>query len=285
MLNDLTTSLRTILADTDLPALIHDSDIAFDRPADTYSPGKTTINLFLYDVRENVELRSSEPVVERKNGVATISQPPLRVACSYQITAWIDSSSTGEQAILAQHQLLGEVLRVFARMPTIDPKYLQGELANSLYPVTLVTAQAELVRNPAEFWTAMGGKLRPSFTVTASFAMDRAAPPVVAPAVSSSALLVTDSTTGIAETVFRIGGHVRDANTHLAIAAVELSLTGMAPLPDVRVQARSNADGQFGFSGLAAGSYTLQAVKPGYAAKSRTVQVPGKSPTSFDVDL
>lgn len=69
--------------------------------------------------------------------------------CSYLVTAWIESGVTGEQAILKQHELLGEVLRVFSRWPSIplptpDEKgknFLQGELKNTLYPISLVTAQ------------------------------------------------------------------------------------------------------------------------------------------------
>ena len=279
MINDLSTTLKAILSDTSLPSLIHEADVAFERPADSFSPNKKTINLFLYDIRENSDLRSNEPLVQSQNGVATISRPPLRVACAYQVTAWIDSSVSGEQAILDQHQLLGEVLRVFSRMPTVDEKFLQGDLKLSLYPVSLATAQADLVRNPAEFWTAMGSKLRPSFTVTATAAMDRAAPPVVEKLTSSAKFTVTDTTTGVAENSFRIGGTVRDATSHAALASVKLSLV------ELNVLVTSDPGGHFCFSFLAEGRYTLRAVRTGYRAKSLVIQIPRDSSTSLDIEL
>lgn len=279
MLHNLSTTLKAILDDTSLPALVRNADVAFERPMDSYNPNTPTINLFLYDVRENTELRSNEPVIERENGIATIRKPPLRVACSYQVTAWSDSSVTGEAAILDQHQLLGAVLKVFAGIPTIPEKYLQGNLKNTLYPVPLVTAQADLVRNPAEFWTAMGGKLRPSFTVTATLAVDHDVDVVVAPEVSSKIISLQQTGSDTSDTFAAIGGTVRDSNTHAALASVELTLV------ELGIQAISDPDGRFQFAGVVAGNYSIRAVKQGYKTGTKAIQVPGTSPTSFDIDL
>ena len=79
MLHDLDTTLKAILDDTSAPKLVLDADVSFDRPSDSYTPATTTINLFLYDMRENTELRSSEPIIESRNGVASIRRPPLRM--------------------------------------------------------------------------------------------------------------------------------------------------------------------------------------------------------------
>ena len=68
---DLRTTLEAILDDSGLLAPIRDAEIAFDHPADSYNPNKNAINLFLYDVRENIEFRSNEPVVEWQGDVAT----------------------------------------------------------------------------------------------------------------------------------------------------------------------------------------------------------------------
>lgn len=51
------------------------------------------------------------------------------------------------------------------------------------------------------------------------------------------------------------------------------------------VQTKSNADGQFSFAGLSAGNYSIRAVKQGYQTKTKSTQVPGPSPTAFDIDL
>lgn len=287
MFHGLDSTLKAILDDNSLPTLVREAEVAFDRPSEAYNPGRTTINLFLYDVRENTELRTSEPVIERKNGMATIRKPPLRLNCSYLVTAWIESGTTGEQAILKQHELLGEVLRVFSRwpripLPTPDEKgktFLQGELRHSPYPISLVTAQTDLMRNPAEFWSALGGKLRPSFTLTATLAMDQQAAPVTAPTVSTSKVVIKEIPEGVPGTAFQIGGIVRDATTHSPIEKVTLLIV------ESGMQTTSDAAGQFFFAGVGAGTYSLRAVKPGYQTTNKSTQVPGASSTAFDIDL
>jgi uncharacterized protein DUF4255/carboxypeptidase family protein len=279
MIHLLTSTLKSILEDPTLPKLVNDAEVTFERPGDSYTPNKTTINLLPYDVRENAELRSNEPLVDRLNGIATLRRPPLRVTCSYQVTAWIGSGVTGEQATLDQHHLLGEVLKVFSRMPSIEDKFLQGDLKSSLYPVYVVTAQADLIRNPAEFWSAMGGKLRPSFTVTATIAMDQDAAVITAPEVATKRFVLKDLTSTVAEGMIATGGTVRDSVSRAAIESVDLSLV------ELQVQARSDRDGRFQFSGVPTGGHTIRAAKSGYSIQAKAIQVPGLSPNSFDIEL
>lgn len=287
MFHTLDITLKSILDDTSTPILVRNSEVVFDRPSDSYNPDKTTINLFLYDIRENNELRSNEPVIERQNGIAKIRRPPLRMNCSYLVTAWIEAGVTGEQAILKQHELLGEVLRVFSRWPSIplptpDEKgktFLQGELKTSLYPISLFTAQTDLIRNPAEFWSALGGKLRPSFTLTATLAMDQQTEPVTAPEVTTKKVVLKEIPDGTPEAIYQIGGTVRNATTHNPIEKVDLMLV------ELGIQVRSNAAGQFSFVGLAPGTYSIRALKQGYQTKTKSTQIPGASAIAFDIDL
>jgi len=273
MLDHLSATLKAILDHASAPAVVRAAEVAFDRPAESYNPDKTTINLFLYDVRENTESRSNEPVVEWNDGIATIRTPPVRVACSYLVTVWIDSSAVGDQAMLDQHRLLGEVLRVFSRLTTIDDKYLQGDLKTQMYPVPLVSVHGDLMKNPAEFWSALGGKLRPSITLTAIIALEPNAEVMTAPQVSSRKILLN------AEPVIAIGGTVRDETSGSPIASVDLLLV------ELGLYATSDQDGRFQFPGLPPGNYSIRAVKQGYSAKTSPVGVPGTSATAFDVVL
>jgi len=288
MIHNLSTTLKAILDDTSMPKLVLDADVAFERPAESYNPSTRTINLFLYDIRENTELRSNEPIIDRQNGIASIRRPPLRVSCSYLVSAWIEAGVTGEQAILEQHQLLGEVLKVFSRMPTIDEKFLQDNLKNSLYPVSLVTAQTDLVRNPAEFWTAIGGKLRPSFTITAILAIDQDVAPVEEHLVSSKQVILGEKSIDktefkdktLTETLYDIAGVITDKKTGAALENVEITLleSGQRVLTD--------QSGCYRFRGLRKGSYKAHIVTQGYStAADQELQVPGNSPTAFDIKL
>ena len=78
MIDDLSQTLRTILTRGGKDPL-KSAQIVFDRPADPFAPQQTTVDLFLYDIREDVELRSNEPVFERING-QVITHRPLYVS-------------------------------------------------------------------------------------------------------------------------------------------------------------------------------------------------------------
>ncbi|MCP9835691.1 MULTISPECIES: Pvc16 family protein [unclassified Cyanobium] len=280
MLQALSTTLKAILDAASAPAPVSDADVSFDRPSDTFNPQNTTVNLFLYDIRENTELRCNEPVVERLNGLVTLRQPPLRVACSYLVTVWIASGEVGEASILKQHQLLAEVLRVFAGQPTIPPALLSGTpLASQPYPITLVTLQSELMRNPAEFWSALGGKLRPSFTLTATIAIDALTTPVSAKPVSSTTFTIEDATSGANVTLHQIGGTVRSAGNRTPVPEVVVSIEALG------LRTLTDAEGRFFFGGMDAGTATVKFAKAGYTTVTRSMPVPGVAPTAFDVDL
>ncbi len=111
MIRDLSETLKAILEDDPaLPPELAAAEVIFDRPTDPFNPTKTTINLFLYDVRENTELRSNEYVVERRNHQSIVHPAPLRLNCSYLVTAW---PVGGSELALQEHRLLTQALRAF----------------------------------------------------------------------------------------------------------------------------------------------------------------------------
>ena len=130
MIQDLDETISALLR-RDLPtALAQQVQISFATPDDQFPPQSVTlpaIDLFLYDVRENLELRSNDVSIERRgDGTATRTRAPVRVDFSYLITAW-PSESVPDQAE-DEHRLLGEVMRVLLRYRTIPEEVLQGEL-------------------------------------------------------------------------------------------------------------------------------------------------------------
>jgi hypothetical protein len=184
MIRDLSETLRAALDDEVLKDRfkeLFDAQVSFDRPDEGFMPAQATIDLFMYDVREDMELRVAEPLIARQNGQALIHRPPLRVTCSYLVTAW---PATGPDLTLQEHRLLSQALQVFAAMPTIPWKYLQGSLQGQEPPLPLVTARMDRVKEPYEFWTAIGNKIRPSITVTATIGMDLSEPEVAPIAIS-----------------------------------------------------------------------------------------------------
>ena len=127
MIRGLSETLRAMLDDKALKDRfkdLFDASISFERPDEGFQPSQATVNLFLYDVRENMELRSNEQIIERHKAQATIHRAPLRVGCSYLVTAW-PGKLTGDDLALGEHRLLSQALQVLARYPTIPADFLK----------------------------------------------------------------------------------------------------------------------------------------------------------------
>jgi len=284
MIRDLSESLAALLNDAALSSTfpeLADAAIAFDRPADNFNPGQTTVDLFLYDVREDMELRSNEPQRTRTNGDVQIRPGPLRVVCSYLVTAW---PVGGTEVPLQEHRLLAQALQVLARNRQIPGAFLKGQLIGQEPPLPMMTAQTDGLKDPHEFWTAIGNKLRPSIVVTATVAMDLF-PVIVAPEVTTSEIHLgpraSATGTGLAASAgpprFRIAGRVTDASHH---AVVDASVT----LVELGLVARTDDQGRYHVGAMTAGTYTIRVVKDA-SVKNVIVTVPPVATTTYDVEL
>src|SRR5215467_3283062 len=94
-------SLQNLLDDPAVgipfPELLN-ADISFITPEKGYAPGQETLNLFLYETRENRELRDLTPIFDQINGVSVKRRPYLRVDCSYMVTAWSKKSGADKNS-------------------------------------------------------------------------------------------------------------------------------------------------------------------------------------------
>src|SRR3954470_10533495 len=102
-------SLEALLR-RELPGFISTQvDISFEPPDNEFPPQSVrvpAIDLFLYDLRENRELRSNEWTTERRsNGIAERRPPAVRVDFSYLVTAWPNKGSLNPTQ--DEHQILG----------------------------------------------------------------------------------------------------------------------------------------------------------------------------------
>ena len=283
MIRDLSQTLRSLLTQG-VPAELATAQIVFDRPSEQFNPTQATIDLFLYDIRENVELRNNEPTVERLNGQATIRRPPLRINCSYLVTAWPGGVS-GDELALQEHRLLSQVLQVLVRYPTIPEPFLQGSLLEQSLPLPIVTAQAEGLKSPSEFWTAMGKQLRPTLNVVVTLAIPPLSDPEIVPLVITRDFRLGEKTSAVAEQMmsatvqqfFRIGGRVTDASGQpvggATVMLVEHNLTAIA-----------DADGQYSLGAISAGTYTLRLQSETLIQES-TISIPATTNNHYDVQI
>ena len=284
MINELSEALRAILDDPQLASVFPElaaAQVVFDRPTDQFNPSQTTVDLFLYDLREDMELRSNEPIIERRNGQAIIRTPPLRVACSYLLTAW--AVGGGELPLLEQ-KILSQALIVLARHPTIPQAFLSGSLAGQEPPLPMMTARADGLKNPSEFWTAVGNKLKPSITIVVTISLDPFAPEAVPLAVTSDVRIGKRSSSkgpGLVEDTvqefFHVGGQVTSAGGEpLADAVVALKGTS--------IESATDAQGRFTLGPFAGGTYTLR-VQAGQAEKEVNIVVPAASGSNYNVQF
>jgi hypothetical protein len=263
MIDDLSQTLRSLLS-----RAMGQAQIVFDQPSEAFKPTQTTLNVFLYDIRENLELRGSEPRVEQRTAQrVAIRRPPFRIACSYLITAW---AVGGTEPPLQEQRLLSQALLVLKQYPTIPAAFLPASLKDQEPPLPMVVAQADGLKEPHEFWTAIGNKLRPSITATATIGMEMTEPEE-ASLVQVHDLILGERTSPAERKLQsatrseggRLAGRITDAGGKPVRDAI-VSVVGTA------LRTRTDAEGRYLLRLLPPGNYTLKAQKE---AMERTLPV------------
>src|SRR6266508_167362 len=103
-------------------------------------------------------------------------RPPLpRVDCRYLVTAW-----TSE--VQDEHSLLGHTLAALLLHDTIDERYLQGSFAR-VRPIPTIEVAGSDGRDNSDFWSALGGQLKPGLDVVVTATVDAATLVAVGPPV------------------------------------------------------------------------------------------------------
>lgn len=154
---------------------LDEDKIHFDIAAEQSPTPDKAVNLFLYDVRENRDLRSNEWQVERRSGMVTKQPPPVRVDCSYLITA-----SAGDTQ--SEHDLLGLVMETLLRYPTLPDAILQGKLANQPLPTSSLGSGK--LQSVGEYWQTIGGKPKATLHYTVTLSVQAQEPIEVGPPVT-----------------------------------------------------------------------------------------------------
>jgi hypothetical protein len=251
-------------------------DLSFSIPDRSFAPvssNRVTLDVYLYDIRDNRDLRTVEPsLVRNPDGTIDKLYPPARIRASYCITAWSPAEVTpGLSPAQDEHALLGEVLRVLLKYPELPPGLLAGSLTGQT-PLPPTTAVLPIVpdKNSSDFWSAIGGQLRPSLDYTVTIGLDFQ-PSSTGPMTTALQLAARDSTTpGVPEDVsFTIGGTVRDnafPPQPVPGAWVRIDQSGQTLTTD--------ADGHFLIAEIAAGAFTLTVRAVGFQQGTRAIQVP-----------
>lgn len=276
MFQDLDSTLVQMLHDPAAPIEVRNADVSFETPDKNFAPAQATVDLFLYDVKENRELRDPTPILEKVGTTFIRRPPPVRVDCSYIVTAW--SNGAGATRVDQEHRLLGQTLRWLSRFPRIPAPYLQGDLVNGLYPPPTMVAQMDPNKNAGDFWIALGSPPRPAFYLTVTIAMMLGVEeegPLVTTAITS---YLQDREEVSREEWNSIGGTVRSGGgAPVAGAWIRLEPTQQT--------ATTTDEGRFVFTQIRSGrNYTLHVRAAGLGDASRMIEVPSPS-GEYDVQF
>lgn len=193
MFQDLDATLAALL---DAELAVENVAVSFAVPDDQFPPSGVSppaISFFLYEVREDYGLRSNEwELTRRDDGMVTRKRPPVRVDCSYLITAW--PSPSAPDPAHDEHRLLGEVLKVLLRHRRIPDDYLRGELTGQEPPLRAHVVAESQLRSLGEFWQAMGGKPKATLHYGITLSVDVFEPAEVGRAVTEPATIIITQT-------------------------------------------------------------------------------------------
>ncbi|GAA1198344.1 DUF4255 domain-containing protein [Pseudonocardia alaniniphila] len=161
MIHEIDDALRSLIGTRALPGVI--TDIEFAAPTRNWAARRNspTVNVYLYDIREEVGRRERGPVPVRDEDGRVVGrrQPPRWFRLSYLVTAWTTRPED-------EHRLLSALLILLLQHEILPAEDLTGALRdlNLSIPMTVAVPPPES-RSLADLWSALGGELKPSLDV------------------------------------------------------------------------------------------------------------------------
>lgn len=135
-------------------------EISFEAPSRDWAAKRTkpTINIYLYDIREDLSRREVffQEVRDETGRVIDRRQPPRRFRLTYLMTAWTQRPED-------EHRILSQLLGCFLVQDFLPPELLVGSLKDSeRVVVSAVAVPVGQDKQISEVWSALGGELKPS---------------------------------------------------------------------------------------------------------------------------
>jgi Pvc16 N-terminal domain len=168
VIHDVDEALRRMVTSA-APLPCAEVDVVFDAPTKDWAARRNapTVNVFLYDIREDVQRRQRGMLNSYENKVVTaLHLPPRYVRLSYLVSAWTRRPEE-------EHEALARMLRHFIGHDALPPDLVGGTLAELGLPVPLTVAlPPQDDRSFTDVWSALGGELKPSLDVVVSAPLD-----------------------------------------------------------------------------------------------------------------
>ena len=257
MLADLDETLRQLLI-AELPIKNGEIDISFDQPKREWSARLTrpTINLFLFDLRDNPNLRHHgwESVADNRNTndqLAHLKRTPFRADCTYMLTTWAAEAED-------EHRLLSRCLIALFRHPVLPDERLVGFLKNQPFEIQARLAVHDKMTNVADLWSSLDNEVRPSIPYIITLAFDpwvEISGPIVQTLTfrwgQAASLPRTQGLDSVEADLTLIGGIVRTTDgTNSPLANMEVAVKGTG------LFTKTDEKGRFTLGNLPPGEYT-----------------------------
>jgi hypothetical protein len=161
VIHEIDDALRTLIKREALRGT--DVEVVFDAPTKDWSTRRNapTIDVYLYDIREDLRRREMARIEMRDNDGRVVSrhEPPHWYKLSYLVTAWTQRPED-------EHRLLAGTLQCFLRHQMLPTDVLVGSLEGLQLPIPITCALPPPEdRALSDVWSALGGELKPSLDV------------------------------------------------------------------------------------------------------------------------
>jgi hypothetical protein len=280
MIAELDEAIRELLY-KEIPLRKNEVDIVFDQPKREWSARltKPTINMYLFDLKENVDLRGSEQWSRKDldNGMVELHRNPVRVDLEYLITAWA-------KEVLDEHRLLSNVLILLLRTPRLENEYLPEALRDPIVPVRLEAVQTDVLANPSTLWNTLDNVFKPGIRLKVTLSIDPHKPLIV-PAVSTTEISFKQNPDpelsdhpaaegSASKAYYTVRGKINSGKYSLGALDLVLSETGRS--------ISLNEGGEFALTRLEAGEYHLSVSANSRLLKRQKIVVPS---ANYDFEL
>jgi hypothetical protein len=252
-------------------------DIAFDQPRREWSArlSKPTLNLFLFDLRENLRLRGAEQfsTISRPDGNSEIRRNPVRMALRYLLTAWVKEPED-------EHLLLSSALMSLLRNPFVPADLLPERLQSQPSPIPIEIATFHQDEGPVdkftEIWGVLDNEMRPGILLTITLSVDPYKPQVFPQVRTRTTRFVQDNSSAstrisvaakpASKVYWSVGGTIKSEKyTPSSLALVLVEKQTQLDLTD---------EGNFMLHGITEGDYHLDILYNKKVLKRQKIHVP-----------
>ena len=242
-------------------------DVRFDAPRREWVGAltKPTLDFYLFDVRENVDLRYSDLQANRTPGVPSFRLPPRRFDLRYMVSALTTN-------VEDEHILLWRALAVLLRYTTIPQDILPDEYRAIEPPLAAQVTRPDEDNPFLDLWGSLETHPRPSlmYVVTAPIDLDVT---IEAPLVFTRTMHYMNASMpgSRRDTTIHIGGTVRDREGR-PVSNASVRVEGRASAPS-----RTDGNGRFVLVGVPEGKLPVRVSRNGGEGEVATLIVPSEA--------